>query len=151
MPVYTRSTLVSATPDELFRFHENPHNLLRIAPPGMPVPQIDAAETARPGDDFTIVLRQGPFTLHWTGRWETVAAPNLLIDTGLRCPFSFWRHHHIFEPRPQGALLTDRVEFRLPWRLGGPIGDLVCRFIVFPRVFATRHAATRRLFETAAD
>jgi ligand-binding SRPBCC domain-containing protein len=149
MPVFTRSTVVSATPEELFRFHENPHNLRRIAPPGMHILEIEAEETARPGDQFTIAVRQGPLTLHWTGRWETVEAPHLLIDTGVRCPFALWRHHHIFEPNAGGSLLTDRVEFRLPWHLGGPFGDLFCRLVVFPRMFASRHAATRAWFQAS--
>jgi len=143
MPVFTRSTLVPAPPDALFRFHENPHNLRRISPPGLRILDIRAAETARPGDEFTVAVRQGPLTLRWTGRWETVASPGLLVDTGVRCPFAHWRHHHIFEPHPDGAVLTDRVEFRLPWFRGGPIGDWFALRFVLPRMFAARHAATR--------
>ena len=150
MPVFTRSTLVPATPEELFRFHENPHNLRRIAPPGLRILEIDARETAQPGERFTIAVRPGPLTLRWTGCWETVNPPTLLIDTGIRCPFALWRHHHIFEPHPDGAILTDRVEFRLPWYRGGPFGDLVCRHLVFPRMFADRHAATRAWFARSA-
>lgn len=146
MPVFTRSTHVAAGPEELFRFHQNPHNLRRISPPGLCILEIRAGETARPGDEFTIAVRQGPFVLRWTGRWETAEAPRLLVDTGVHCPFALWRHHHIFEPHHEGSLLTDRVEFRLPWHLGGPAADLVCRLVVFPRIFAARHAATRRFF-----
>jgi ligand-binding SRPBCC domain-containing protein len=146
VPVFTRSTLVPAPPEALFRFHENPHNLRRISPPGLRILDIRAAETARPGEEFTVAVRQAPLTLRWTGRWETVTPPGLLVDTGVKCPFARWRHHHIFAPHPDGSMLTDRVEFRLPWHLGGPFGDLVCRHLVFPRMFAARHAATRRHF-----
>ena len=151
MPVFTRSTLVPASPEELFRFHENPHNLRRISPPGLRILEIRARETARPEEEFTIAVRQGPLTLRWTGRWETVQPPHLLIDTGVHCPFALWRHHHIFESHAGGSLLTDRVEFRLPWHLGGPVGDLFSRLVVFPRMFAARHAATRRFFEPSGD
>lgn len=151
MPVFTRSTPISAGPEELFRFHQNPHNLRRISPPGLRIVEIRAGETARPGEEFSIAVRPGPFTLRWTGRWEAVATPHLLIDTGVRCPFALWRHHHIFGTHPDGALLTDRVEFRLPWHLGGPAGDLVCRHLVFPRMFAARHAATRAWFQRPAS
>jgi len=143
MPAFTRSTIVPASAEELFRFHENPHNLRNISPPGLRIVEIRAAETAQPGAEFSLAVRRGPLTLRWTGRWETVEAPRRLVDTGVHCPFALWRHHHIFEPHPGGARLTDRVEFRLPWHLGGPAGDLVCRWLVFPRLFAARHAATR--------
>lgn len=146
MPIFTRSTVVLCTPEQLFRFHENPHNLRRISPPGMSILEIHAEEKAIPGGEFTIAVRQGPLTLRWTGRWEAVEEPQLLVDTGVKCPFALWRHRHIFEPHQDGALLTDRVEFRLPWHLGGPVGDLICRWVVFPAMFAARHAATRKWF-----
>ena len=151
MAVFTRSTPVSARPEELFRFHENPHNLRRISPPGLRVLEIRAGKTARPGEEFSIAVQRGPLTLHWIGRWETVEEPHLLIDTGVQCPFALWRHQHIFEPHPDGSLLTDRLEFRLPWHLGGPAGDLFCRLVVFPRMFAARHAATRAWFRGSAS
>ena len=150
MPLFTRSCLLPATVEELFLFHENPHNLRHISPPGMHILEIRAGEAARPGAEFTIAVRQGPLTLRWTGRWETVESPRLLTDAAVRCPFALWRHSHIFEPHPEGAFLTDRVEFRLPWLLGGPAGDLVCRLIIFPRMFASRHAATRDWFARRA-
>ena len=143
MAVFTRSTLLRCTAEELFRFHENPHNLRRISPPGLQILEIRSEETASVGEKFTVAVRQGPIHLRWTGRWETVAAPHLLVDIGVRCPFAFWRHDHIFESRTDGTLLTDRVEFRLPWHLGGPFGELFCKYAVFPRMFAARHAATR--------
>jgi ligand-binding SRPBCC domain-containing protein len=149
MPVFSRSSLIPATPEELFDFHQDPHNLRRISPPGLHILEIRANHTANPGDEFTLAVRQGPLTLRWTGRWEAVSFPRLLVDSGVRCPFAVWKHHHIFEPRPEGSLLTDRVEFRLPWLLGGPAGDLVCRLLVFPRMFAARHAATRAWFARA--
>ena len=151
MAFFTRSTPVSARPEELFRFHENPHNLRCISPPGLRVLEIRAGKTARPGEEFSIAVQRGPLTLRWIGRWETVEEPHLLIDTGVRCPFALWRHQHIFEPRPDGSLLTDRLEFRLPWHLGGPAGDLFCRLVVFPRMFAARHAATRAWFQGSAS
>lgn len=151
MPVFTRSTVVSATPEELFLFHGNPHNLRRISPPGLRILAIEAEETAHPGGEFTIAVRRGLLALRWTGRWERVEAPHLLVDTGVRSPFALWRHHHIFAPHPEGSMLTDRLEFRLPWYLGGPAGDFVCRLAVFPRMFAARHKATRAWFRRSAS
>ena len=150
MPVFTRSTLVPAPPEALFRFHEDPHNLRAVTPPGVRILAIEADHTARPGAEFTVAVRQGPLTLRWTGRWETVVPPGLLIDTGVRCPFRFWRHHHLFEPHPEGSVLTDRVEFRLPWHLGGPVADHLALRLIFPRIFAARHAATRHHFAAPA-
>jgi ligand-binding SRPBCC domain-containing protein len=149
MPVFTLSSRVGATLPELFRFHENPHNLRALPAPGLRILDIQADRTARPGEEFTVSVRPGPLTLHWTGRWETVEPPGLLVDTGVRCPFKLWRHQHIFRPGENGgAILTDRVEFALPWHRGGVCGDWFAQHFVFPRIFAARHAATRDYFAT---
>ena len=146
MPVFARSTIIAASPENLFAFHENPHNLRRISPPGMQILEINAHHIARPGEEFTVAVRQGPLTLRWTGRWETVEAPCVLVDIGVRCPFSTWRHSHIFESQSGGSLLTDRVEYRLRWRFGGPPADWIMGRLIFPRMFAARHAATLTFF-----
>jgi ligand-binding SRPBCC domain-containing protein len=45
-------------------------------------------------------------------------------------------------------MLTDRVEYRLPRRLGGPLADWIAGRLVFPKMFAARHAATLHFFST---
>lgn len=152
MPVFTRSSVIPATAADLFRFHENPHNLRAISPPSTRILALEAAEIARPGERFAVKVRQGPLTLGWVGQWEIVEPPNRLVDTGVRCPFSFWRHEHIFEEiDAASARLTDRVEFRLPWFRGGPLGDIAARWLMFPAMFAARHRATREFFARQAS
>ncbi|MBJ7326044.1 MAG: SRPBCC family protein [Chthoniobacterales bacterium] len=147
MPVFERSIQVAATPEELFRFHENPHNLRSISPPGLRILEIHANREARAGEEFRIAAGRGPCTLRWTGRWEKVAPPHSLADTGVQCPFSAWRHEHRFTPHPDGGtLLADRVEFRLAWSRGGPAAAWFLLRFVFPGIFAARHAATRQYF-----
>jgi ligand-binding SRPBCC domain-containing protein len=45
-------------------------------------------------------------------------------------------------------MLTDCVDYRLPWRLGGPLADWIAGHLVLPRMFAARHTATRHFFST---
>ena len=146
MPTFHHSSFVSATPEELFRFHENPANLRAISPPGLRILEISAAPQAHVGEEFRVAVQQGPLTLRWTGRWDIVQSPQRLVDVGVQCPFRHWRHEHLFTPAAGGAMLTDRVEFRLPWYLGGPLGDLVVRFVLMPLMFAARHRATHGHF-----
>lgn len=146
MAIFQHSTFVPATADELFRFHENPANLRATSPPGLRILEISAAPQARVGEEFRVAVQQGPLTLRWTGRWDFVQSPQHLVDVGVQCPFRHWRHEHLFTPAADGALLTDRVEFRLPWYLGGPLGDLIIRHLVMPRMFAARHRATHGHF-----
>ena len=117
-----------------------------IAPSTLTVQEIDCERQARPGGTFRIRARQFGLPIRWTGQWEKAEAPGLLVDTALSSPFAIWRHSHIFSQHPQGALLTDRVEYLLK---GGLPGRLVSRWIlplVFAGMFRSRHEATRRHF-----
>jgi len=144
--VFESSTPVATTPETLYEFHENPENMRLIAPSTLTVQEIDCEKQARPGGTFRIRARQFGLPIRWTGRWEKAEAPGLLVDTALSSPFAIWRHSHIFSKHPQGALLTDRVEYLLK---GGFAGRIVSRWIlplVFAGMFRSRHEATRRHF-----
>ena len=144
--VFESSTPVATTPETLYEFHENPENMRLIAPSTLTVQEIDCEKQARPGGIFRIRARQFGLPIRWTGQWEKAEAPSLLVDTALSSPFAIWRHSHIFSPHPEGALLTDRVEYLLK---GGLPGRLVSRWIlplVFAGMFRSRHEATRRHF-----
>ena len=144
--VFESSTPVTTTPEALYEFHENPENMRLIAPSTLTVQDIECERQARPGGTFRIRARQFGLPIRWTGQWEKAEAPGLLVDTALSSPFAIWRHSHIFSPHPQGALLTDRVEYLLK---GGFAGWIVSRWIlplVFAGMFRSRHEATRRHF-----
>ena len=144
--VFESSTPVTTTPEALYEFHENPENMRLIAPSTLTVQEIDCERQARPGGTFRIRARQFGLPIRWTGQWEKAEAPGLLVDTAPSSPFAIWRHSHIFSPHPQGALLTDRVEYLLK---GGFAGRIVSRWIlplVFAGMFRSRHEATRRHF-----
>ena len=108
--------------------------------------EIICQKQARAGETFRIRATQFGLPIRWTGQWEKAEAPSLLVDTALSSPFAIWRHSHIFSPHPEGALLTDHVEYLLK---GGLAGRLVSRWIlplVFAGMFRSRHEATRRHF-----
>jgi ligand-binding SRPBCC domain-containing protein len=144
--VFESSTPVRTTPETLYEFHENPENMRLIAPATLTVQEITCQKQAKAGETFRIRARQFGLPIRWTGQWEKAEAPSVLVDTALSSPFAIWRHSHIFSKHPQGALLTDRVEYLLK---GGIAGRIVSRWIlplVFAGMFRSRHEATRRLF-----
>jgi len=148
--IYERSVEIPATPEELFRFHENPCNISKIAPTSLRVESVECEDSARAGGIFKICASQFGLPIRWTGKWEAVESPRLLLDIALDSPFAVWRHSHIFEDAPGGCRMTDRVEFLLK---GGLLGGLVSRLamaVFFAGMFRARHAATRRFFSKSA-
>jgi len=149
--IYERSVEIPASAEELFHFHENPRNISKIAPASLRVESVECEETARVGGIFKIRASQFGLPIRWTGKWDAVETPRLLLDIAQDSPFAVWRHSHIFEEAPGGSRMTDRVEFLLK---GGLLGSLISRLampVFFAGMFRARHAATRRFFSKSAQ
>ncbi|MFY8268699.1 MAG: SRPBCC family protein [Terrimicrobiaceae bacterium] len=144
---FQASTPVTTTPEALFAFHENPRNISLIAPPSLRLHEVACDERAVQGGTFRIRASQFGLPIDWTGKWEKASPPGLLVDTAVQSPFAIWRHSHIFESHPRGALLTDSVDYLLKGGLAGSLASRLVLPLVLGVIFRARHAATRRYFE----
>ena len=144
--VFRRSVLLPATPDEVYAFHEDPRNISRISPPSLTVESVECTVPAAPGGRFRIRLRQFGMPLDWTGVWEEAVVPSRLVDGAISSPFRHWRHHHLFDEAPGGTLMTDLVEYAMPFGVIGWILDRTVMRVIFAAMFRARHSATRAWF-----
>ncbi len=146
MHVFQRATILPAEIDEVFAFHENPHNIRKISPFFLKVVDVQAAAVAQVDDTFTLQLRIFGFHLSWNGLWAEVERPTLLVDTASLFSFPKWRHEHRFESVEGGTRMTDRVTYELPFGwLGKLLGATFFR-IQLILMFAGRHRATQNYF-----
>ena len=111
----TDAFIVSATPEETWRFFGAAENLPVITPPWLgfqlrsPRPVLIEQDTLL---DYTIRWLRLPVT--WRTRIIDFTPPRQFIDLQLRGPYSLWHHQHTFEPVAEGVLCRDRVVYRLP-------------------------------------
>jgi len=68
--------------------------------------------------DYRIRLRGIP--LRWRTRIDVWEPPHRFVDDQIKGPYRRWRHEHSFEPRDNGTLCLDRVQYAVP---GGPLVD----------------------------
>ena len=143
---FRRSVELIAPIEQVFAFHENPHNIHLISPSWQVVKVLEGDSVARAGEEFEIkVWLFGLVPLRWRGVWREAEAPTRLVDEARSSPFAYWRHRHHFE-RSQGGTtrMTDHVSYLFP---GGPLGkwfgETVGRF-QFHLMFADRHKRTAR-------
>lgn len=107
---------------EVFGFFEDPRNLGRITPPWLNFRILDPDRVRmRRGAEIDYVIR-------WQGvpmKWKTMIAaydpPRGFVDEQARGPYSLWHHEHTFEETPDGVLIRDQVDYRLPL---GPLGEI---------------------------
>lgn len=135
---------------EAFAFFEDPRNLARITPPWLNF-QIVAPER--------IHMRKGAeidYQIRWLGlpmKWKTVIAeyepPFFFVDEQASGPYAYWHHRHDFKPTEFGALVSDCVDYALPF---GPLGRLAHRVAVrrqLQGIFDYRQQALSRIITGA--
>jgi ligand-binding SRPBCC domain-containing protein len=111
-----------------FAFFESPYNLARITPAWL------RFRITTPGQ---VTIRKGAeieYQIRWLGApvsWKTVftnyAPPLLFEDEQAQGPYAFWRHRHTFEAAEDGTIISDHVEYALPF---GALGRLAHRLVV---------------------
>lgn len=151
---FRRSVELAAPVEQVFAFHENPHNVVKISPSWQAVRVLGGQVVAEPGGEFAIEVRLlGLLRMRWRGVWREVDRPHRLMDEALSSPFAYWRHQHVFEPLDaRRTRMTDHVSYLFAggW-VGKWFGETLGR-LQFHLMFADRQKRTARwLREHAAS
>lgn len=146
--VFQRSVLLDASPAEVYAFHQDPRNISEISPPSLHVERVECSVPAEAGGEFRLRVRQFGIPLEWIGVWEEAVPHGRLVDGARKSPFRHWRHSHLFEPAGEagGTMMTDRVEYALPFGFLGRLLDMTVMKAVFTAMFMARHRATAAYF-----
>ena len=146
--LFVKESIIRATPERVFAFHELPDAFARLMPPWENSRIIESAKSLKPG--ARAIVETKLFGL-WPSRWEALHTaydpPRMFEDRQTSGPFRSWRHRHLVRPHAEGAVLRDEIEYQPPL---GLMGRLVAPLLVAPRLeklFAYRHEVTRRWCE----
>jgi ligand-binding SRPBCC domain-containing protein len=149
---FVRETFIRATPERVFAFHEQPDALKLLTPPWETSRVIQAAQISQVGSRAIIETKIfGPVKRRWVAEHTVYDPPRMFADVQVKGPFRSWRHRHIVEPRPGGAILRDEIDYEPPfWLLGRTAAPL----LVVPRLqklFDYRHEVTRQWCESKGE
>ena len=143
MPTFhARTEIPDVDADELFAWHARPGAFERLAPPWETMKIVRRTGSITDGSELVFRVYQGPIGLTWHAVHEGHEPGRQFRDVQRRGPFARWAHTHRFEPGDRGAILDDRVEYRLP---AHPVSDLVAGPLVrkmLERMFTFRHERT---------
>ena len=133
--------------DATYAFFENPRNLKEITPPWLSFQVVFAS------DD---VMREGTrirYMIRWLGlsmRWESQIAEyeknENFADHMLRGPYKSWYHVHRFREVPDGVVMTDRVEYEMPFGLLGRLAHWMVVKRQLNAIFDYREKRIREIF-----
>jgi len=148
---FVKESMIRATPERVFAFHEQRDALRLLIPPWEKTRVIEQGLISEPHSRTTIETRVfGPVKARWISEHTLYDPPREFVDVQVKGPFRRWRHRHIVEPRADGAVLRDEIELEPPL---GIFGRLVAPFFITPRLeklFSYRHEVTRRWCEKAS-
>jgi ligand-binding SRPBCC domain-containing protein len=144
---YERSVLINAPKIKIFEFHRDTNNLPEISPPFPKIKIISISEIPLQNDSVLIFqLNYILFKINWEIKITDFVFNERIADLQLRGPFIFWKHYHIFTSVDEGTIVTDRIDYILPF---GIIGKVLHPLIKsqLSLVFKVRHNKTKSFFE----
>jgi len=131
---------VAAPREKLFEFHLDPANLALLLAGWKGFELLSHDGHIRPGSRVRVRQRVGWLTHTMT--FEHFG------ERQVEGPFARFEHVHEFSPTAGGTAIVDRVEFELPWYLGGALAERCVAAPELRRFFKFRRAAYRRLVES---
>ena len=145
---FVKQSVISASPQLVFEFHEQPDVLSLLTPPSENACVIQSAEISQVGTQAVIETRiLGPFKVRWVAEHTLYDPPRMFEDIQVKGPFRSWRHRHIVEPHADGAILRDEIDYEPPL---GLLGRIVAPILIQKRLqklFDYRHEVTRKWCE----
>ena len=141
---FSKESVIHATPEKVFAFHELPDAINRLMPPWEKSEVIQPVKSLQVGERAIIETKIfGIIPARWIAEHTAYDPPRMFEDTQIQGPFKSWNHCHIIEPHADGALLHDEIEYEPPF---GFLGRLFAPFIIVPRLkklFEYRHRVTK--------
>lgn len=145
---FTKESVINATPERVFSFHELPDAFARLVPPWEDAKVIQMADISVIGSRAIIETKIfGLITSRWVAEHTVYDPPHLFEDVQISGPFKRWRHRHKVEAHADGTLLIDEIEYEPPFSI---LGALAAPFAIVPnleKMFDYRHEVTRKWCE----
>jgi ligand-binding SRPBCC domain-containing protein len=144
--VLCREQRLPGTPDEVFPFFADAHNLEAITPPWLAFRVVTPAPiTMRAGALIEYRLRLHGIPVAWLTRIEEWSPGVRFVDAQLAGPYALWHHTHEFRrDGPDATVMRDTVRYAMPlWPLGEVAHALLVRRDL-ERIFDFRGAEVAR-------
>lgn len=149
---FTKESVIKASPERVFSFHELPDAFARLVPPWEDARVIQMADISVIGSRAIIETRLfGLIPSRWVAEHTIYDSPHMFEDIQVSGPFKSWRHRHVVMPHLDGAILQDDIEFEPPFWI---FGALAAPFAIVPKLekmFEYRHDVTRKWCEAKPE
>ncbi len=145
---FVKESVIKASPERVFAFHELPDAIERLIPPWENARIIQKADISKVGSRAIIEYKiLWIITRRWVAEHTAYDPPHSFEDVQISGPFRSWRHRHIVEPHPDGAVLRDEIEYQMPIPIFGPLAAPLSVRPKLEKMFEYRHRVTKEWCE----
>lgn len=149
---FIKESLIRATPERVFDFHQRPDALEKLIPPTENARVIKQATISEKDAETIVEIKLFRlFRSKWVARHTFYKRPQMFVDVQVKGPFRRWQHRHIIRASEQGTLLRDEVVYEPPLRA---VGRALAPWLIerrLQRLFEYRHRITRESCEKSND
>ena len=141
---FVKESILPATVEEVFAFHERPDAFELLQPPWDRVEIITPPGGLEVGTRVELRTKVGFFWLKIIAEHVAYERNRHFEDVMRKGPFARWHHRHLFFAHEDGCRLRDEIEYAPPL---GWLGRMIDPIAVRPRLarlFDYRHEVTRR-------
>jgi ligand-binding SRPBCC domain-containing protein len=100
---------------------------------------LNAPHYVKPGDSVHLWCSLYGLPFYWKATVTEYEQDLSFVDCMNHGPFAMWRHSHFFESRNGGTLMTDRIEYMLPFSFFGEMAYHLFVKNELERIFTVRH------------
>ncbi len=146
---YKTSQQLNCTIGEAWDFFSSANNLSEITPPDMNFTVLSEFENDEIFKGMKIDYTVSPL-FHIPLKWQTeiiqVDFQKSFTDFQNKGPYKLWSHHHIFESNEAGVLMTDQIDYELPFGFLGTLAHKVLVKKKIEAIFEYRRIKLKQLF-----
>ena len=113
--VFEYTSTYPCSAEKLHAWHSRPGALDRLLPPWERTKVIFRRGGIDPGGEVKLKMRAGLIRFNYLAHHVENIPGVMFRDIQAKGPFSSWSHSHFFADTTEGAILRDRVEYRLPF------------------------------------
>jgi ligand-binding SRPBCC domain-containing protein len=146
MNYFEKSVLINCPVEKVFEFHSDTGNLKKITPWFIKVKIIKMELPLRLNSEIILQITQfGLLRTKWSIQLTEFKPYSIITDTQTKGPFKKWQHSHCFESKDGKTLMTDKINYELPF---GLIGKSVNKLFIKKMIgkqFKFRHNVTKSI------
>jgi uncharacterized protein len=139
MAHFEYSSVIEVPRQKLFDFVSDLSSLPEIMSEDYKIEATSPVTKLKKGSEYEIRITRVGVSVLWGIVIEDIIPGEFVRDRQSHGPFSLWVHTQKFEDHGQGTLLTDFIEYDVPFGLFGKLADDIFIRRDLQKIFSRRH------------